>query len=232
MKLSMLDAVESYETISENLDIGMFAMALAVSLAAALVTATLYRAFYESRGTGSQIHKSFAMLSLAITTLFLCIQVSIPLSLGLLGSLSIIRFRTPIKEPEEVGSLMLVIASSIAAATFHFAFIAVMLAMAAATQFASSRIKGGRLFRRGGMITLSLPDDAAPTAMDAIEKVLAGRLAHHSTLSCASNGGETNVQLSFSGLDGDACSLQKAIRNAAPQVKTVNVFMDRPGGFR
>lgn len=232
MKLSMLDAVESYERISESLDLGTFALALAVSLAAALAAAGLYRAFYESRGTGSQIHKSFAMLSLAITTLFLCIQVSIPLSLGLLGSLSIIRFRTPVKEPEEVGSLMLVIASSIAAATFHFAFIAVMLALAAATQFAASRLRGGSLFLRDGMITLSVPDAGASAALEAAESVLARRLKSHSVLSSASHDGETSVQLSFSGLEGSPCSLQDELRAAAPQVRTVNVFLDRPGGFR
>ena len=122
-QLGILEAIESYERISEYLDPGMFAVALLASLAAALFCSWLYRVFYESRGTGSQIHRAFPQLSLAITALFLCIQISIPLSLGLLGSLSIIRFRTPIKEPEEVGSIMMVIASSIAAATFNFALI-------------------------------------------------------------------------------------------------------------
>lgn len=232
MKLSMLDAVESYEKISENLDIGMFALALAVSLAASLVVAALYRAFYESRGTGSQIHKSFAMLALAITTLFLCIQVSIPLSLGLLGSLSIIRFRTPIKEPEEIGSLMLVIASSIAAATFHFAFITVMLALAAATQFAASRFRGSRHSRRDGMLTATVPDADAAEAMKSVSGVLADAAAYHSVLSSSSHGGETSVQVTFSGLRRDVCSVQDAIRKAAPGVRSVNIFLDRPGGFR
>ena len=36
------------------------------------------------------------------------------MSLGLLGALSIVRFRTPIKEPEEIGFLMVVIATSLA----------------------------------------------------------------------------------------------------------------------
>lgn len=232
MKIGMLDAIESYGTVSEHLDLGMFALALAASLGAAIVTAALYRAFYESRGTGSQIHKSFAMLSLAITTLFLCIQVSIPLSLGLLGSLSIIRFRTPIKEPEEVGSIMLVIASSVAAATFHFAFMALMLAFAAAFQFAASRFRTSRLFGRDGMLTLMVPDSYAVTAMDAIGPVLDAKTERHSVMSSASADGATSVQMTFSGLDGDACALQKALRDASPQITTVNVFMDRPGGFR
>ena len=37
----------------------------------------------------------------SVTLLFICVQLSLPLSLGLLGALSIVRFRVPIKEPEE-----------------------------------------------------------------------------------------------------------------------------------
>ncbi len=232
MKIDMLEAIESYENISEFLDLGAFATALAASLAAAVVISLLYRAFYESRGTGSQIHKSFPMLALAITTLFLCIQVSIPLSLGLLGSLSIIRFRTPIKEPEEVGCIMLVIASSIAAATFHFGFMVIMLAMAAAFQLVLSRIRKSSFRQRDGMITLLVPDSKAADVMEAIQPVLKDNLSRHSTLSSASSDGSTSVQLSFCGLSCDLCVLQKALREAAPDLVSVNIFLDRPGGFR
>jgi hypothetical protein len=42
------------------------------------------------------------------------------LSLGLLGALSFVRFRTPVKDPAEIGFLLLLIASSIGAATSNF----------------------------------------------------------------------------------------------------------------
>ena len=84
--------------------------------------------FYQNRATGGQINRAFPLLGIAITTLFVSIQFSLPLSLGLLGALSIVRFRTPIKEPEEIGFLMLVIASSIAIATANFKFMMILLA--------------------------------------------------------------------------------------------------------
>ena len=227
----MLEAVEAYERISESLGLARFAQALAVSLAAALLVAWLYRAFCESRGTGSQLWRAFPALSLAITTLFLCIQISIPLSLGLLGSLSIIRFRTPVKEPEEVGSVMLVIASSIAAATFRFAFIAVMLAFAAACALAAARLRGARLFRRDGLLVVAMPD-AAAADLGALHAALDGALARRSVQSAASSGGATTLQISFSGLRADPCALQAAVRAAVPGATSVNVFLDRPGGFR
>ena len=55
--------------------------------AADFLAALLYRFFYERRGTGSQIHRAFPLLALAVTTLFIGVQLSLPLSLGLLGSL-------------------------------------------------------------------------------------------------------------------------------------------------
>ena len=106
---------------------------LAVSLLAALVISMLYLQFYSGRETGSRIHRAFPLLGLAITAIFICIQFSLPLSLGLLGALSIVRFRTPIKEPEEIGFLMLVIATSIAAATFNLAFLVIFLVLAVVT---------------------------------------------------------------------------------------------------
>lgn len=230
-QLGILEAIESYEHASEFLGLGMFALALFVSLVAALACAGLYRAFYESRGTGSQIHRAFPALSLAITTLFLCIQISIPLSLGLLGSLSIIRFRTPIKEPEEVGSIMLVIASSIAAATFHFAFIAVMLVFAAVCAAILARVRGTRLFQRDGLLTVSLPDPG-PEAVRALEEALRGAADRHAVQSAASQGGRTTLQVSLRGLRTSPCALQAAVREAVAGVESVNVFLDRPGGFR
>ena len=230
-QLSLLKAVEAYENISEFLDLGMFTLALAVSLLAALACILLYRAFYESRGTGSQIYKAFIPLSLSITTLFLCIQISIPLSLGLLGSLSIIRFRTPIKEPEEVGSIMLVIASAIAAATFHFAFIIIMLAMAAVCMFVAAKLRALKFIKRDGLVTVSFPD-AAKGGLAALEPVFQESFSRFGVQSSSSHDGMTNVQLTFSGLRKDVGSLQADVRKALPEVEGVNVFLDRPGGFR
>ena len=116
-------AIAALQRIREQIDIGEFLSALLAALLAAFAAQLLYRVFYERRGTGSQIHRAFPLLALSVTTLFVGVQVSLPLSLGLLGSLSIIRFRTPIKEPEEVGFIMLVIAASICAATANFSFI-------------------------------------------------------------------------------------------------------------
>jgi len=133
MIIDKMKIVESLQHHTGEIDPRLFVVALTASLLSSLVAGALYRIFYERRGTGSQINRAFPLLGISITTLFIGVQVSLPLSLGLLGALSIIRFRTPIKEPEEVGFIMLVIASAITCATFNFQFLVIMHLMAVLT---------------------------------------------------------------------------------------------------
>jgi hypothetical protein len=107
-----------------------FIVALLASILAAVIISSLYQIFYEKKATGDQIHRSFLLIAPSVTAIFIGIQFSLPLSLGLLGALSIIRFRTPIKEPEEVGFIMLVIAASVICATFQFVLLLALLVVA------------------------------------------------------------------------------------------------------
>ena len=99
------------------------------SLLASIVAYLMYQLFYGSRNIGAGVHRMFIIGGPAITTLFLGIQYSIPLSLGLLGALSFVRFRTPVKDPAEIGFLLLLIASSIGAATELFVITAILYAV-------------------------------------------------------------------------------------------------------
>ena len=152
----------------DSLSVLGFVAVLFMSLFASLYIAVLYHKFYQSRATGSQAHHAFPLLGLSVTAIFICIQFSLPLSLGLLGALSIVRFRTPIKEPEEVGFIMLVIASSICCATFNFVFLGTILSVALVglliTRFAQ---KSNRGRVPGGMMTITLTlDDYQRTSVD------------------------------------------------------------------
>ncbi len=141
-------------------EIGLWPLSglLLVSLLSSFIVSYLYVHFYKQRSTGSQIHRSFPLLGMSITAIFICIQFSLPLSLGLLGALSIVRFRTPIKEPEEIGFLMLLIATSISCATFNLAFLAIILLVATIGLFLAKI--GGALvdnYQSSGMITCTIP---------------------------------------------------------------------------
>ncbi len=104
-------------------------IAIGFSLVAAIVAYLMYQLFYGSRHIGAGVHRTFLIGGPAITVLFLGIQTSIPLSLGLLGALSFVRFRTPVKDPAEIGFLLLLIASSIGAATSNFLITIILFAV-------------------------------------------------------------------------------------------------------
>ena len=104
-------------------------VAIGFSLVASIVAYLMYQLFYGSRYIGAGVHRTFIIGGPAITALFLGIQTSIPLSLGLLGALSFVRFRTPVKDPAEIGFLLLLIAASIGAATNNFLATAILFVL-------------------------------------------------------------------------------------------------------
>jgi len=122
------ELIELIKGIQSPIGIWEIVMALGFSLIAAIAAYFMYQLFYGSRNIGAGVHRTFIIGGPAITVLLLAIQTSIPLSLGLLGSLSIVRFRTPVKDPAEIGFLLLLIASSICAATSNYLIACVLFA--------------------------------------------------------------------------------------------------------
>ena len=94
--------------------------AIGFSLVASVVVYLMHHLFYGSRQVGAGVQRAFIIGGPAITALFLCIQTSVALSIGLIGALSFVRFRTPVKDPAEIGFMLLLIASSIGASTGNY----------------------------------------------------------------------------------------------------------------
>jgi hypothetical protein len=124
----MSDLWSYITSLSSPLSMNQIIVDLGFSILASLIIYLLYQMFYGSRHIGAGVHRTFIIGGPAITALFLGIQVSIPLSLGLLGALSFVRFRTPVKDPAEIGFLLLLIASSIGAATNNFLITLILIA--------------------------------------------------------------------------------------------------------
>ncbi len=228
---NVLQTILDFREIANRMAPSFFALALAASLIAAFVASALYRFFYESRGTGSQVNRSFPLLGISITTLFIGVQVSLPLSLGLLGALSIIRFRTPIKEPEEIGFIMLVIAASISCATFNFQFLVILYVFAVVALCISRGVRAWKYFKRDGILVVTVPDAEADGLLDRLDELLVQQTGNYLLESSSSRDGITSVQVAFSRLKTDVAALQEGLRKLA-LVRSVNIFLDRPGGIR
>jgi hypothetical protein len=113
--------LEELTTVFESpLGVGEALIPIGFSLIAAVIAYLMYQLFYGSRHIGAGVHRVFIVGGPTITMIFLVIQASVPLGLGLLGALSFVRFRTPVKDPAEIGFLLLLLASSIGTATGNY----------------------------------------------------------------------------------------------------------------
>lgn len=204
------------------------ALLMLISLASSLFIAWLYRCFYSSRATGSDAHRAFPLLGISITAIFIAIQFSLPLSLGLLGALSIVRFRTPIKEPEEVGFIMLVIASALACATFKLAFLGVILSIGILALLAQQYAAGLLIASlRGGLVVVSIPTTEGSDASREVSKLLSERLTGGQLESLSTNEESTVGSYAFGALPHDELvQLQNELREKTSG-STVNIFFNR-----
>ena len=88
-----------------------------IGLAAALVIGLFIFVIYKKTLTGVMYSESFALtlvgLSLVTTLVIMAVTSNVVLSLGMVGALSIVRFRTAIKEPVEIVFLFWALAAGI-----------------------------------------------------------------------------------------------------------------------
>lgn len=134
---------------SRNISHLGFMLLVLSSVLISIACSYLYLFFYDKNSTGSKVYRAFPLMGPAITCIFLTVQFSLPLSLGLLGALSIVRFRTPIKEPEEIGFILLLIAFSLSIATFNLSFTVILYVVAFITLYILKSVKGFSTQRSG-----------------------------------------------------------------------------------
>ena len=96
------DLLNGYNIMSQSSLISDFIINILTSVLLGLILSWHYNKFYHSLSRSNSMTKT--LVSLAIITCFIItvVKSSLALSLGLVGALSIVRFRTPIKEPYEL----------------------------------------------------------------------------------------------------------------------------------
>ena len=105
-----VDFINFFSNSSGSIDL----INLIANIGMATILAALLGYFYVKFGTSQSNRRSFAnifvLLAVTTTLVITVVKTSLALSLGLVGALSIVRFRAAIKEPEELAFLFLVIA--------------------------------------------------------------------------------------------------------------------------
>ena len=121
---------------------------LGLSVVFALVLSYVIERYSRIIGDRSQYTIVFLALMPTMVLVITVVKSSLALSLGLVGALSIVRFRTPIKEPEELVYLFLAIAVGLGLGANQvlpttLAFVVVVLVFVAAGIFRRGRTTRG-----------------------------------------------------------------------------------------
>ena len=95
-----------------SINFSLFDLSLNLGIAFLLSTIISLHYLYRSKTRILRKDLAYALPAIGLTTLLVItvVKSSLALSLGLVGALSIVRFRTPIKEPEELAYIFLSIA--------------------------------------------------------------------------------------------------------------------------
>ena len=92
------------------IDVVQLVVSLLIGAAISLIISWHFQKFGRTVSNRSSLGHVFPMIVLTTILVIAIVKSSLALSLGLVGALSIVRFRTPIKEPEELAYLFVSIA--------------------------------------------------------------------------------------------------------------------------
>ena len=107
----MIQSFEEFLGASEaNIPLFGFILNIILSAILAILLSWLYARYGNSLSNRKQFGRNFLLITLTTMLVISIVKSSLALSLGLVGALSIIRFRAAIKEPEELAYLFLAIA--------------------------------------------------------------------------------------------------------------------------
>ncbi len=109
----------------ENLSMPYIFLVLGVSLLCALIIYMVYKFFYRGAVYSENFGLLIVMSTMTVAFIIMTISSNIVLSLGMVGALSIVRFRTAVKDPLDVGFLFLAIGAGLTAGAGLF-FIAII----------------------------------------------------------------------------------------------------------
>jgi len=107
--MEKLNEILSVQQFAEQ-PIGITLLNLILCMIFLSIVSWYYKKFSQTLGGKTNVGSVLPLIGLTVFMVIVVVKSSLALSLGLVGALSIVRFRTPIKEPEELGYLFLTIA--------------------------------------------------------------------------------------------------------------------------
>jgi len=100
---------ELFDPATQSINMTLLGFQLILTPLLCYVISFFYVRFGNSLSNRKALSKNFVLIGLTTMIIITIVKSSLALSLGLVGALSIVRFRTAIKEPEELAYFFIVI---------------------------------------------------------------------------------------------------------------------------
>jgi uncharacterized membrane protein YhiD involved in acid resistance len=209
-------------------DLMMAAVHLAVALACGLLLSTVYRRTYRGVSYSSTFDRSLITLSVITALVIMVVGNNLARAFGLVGAMSIIRFRTALKDAQDLVFVFCSLAVGLASGVgLHL--LAVMGAVfLCAIIYVMARFNYGLLGHREFVLQLSVLSPAGTDLPKVYGPVLDRFCRSYRLLAARSAGGDAAVNLTFFlelNQDGGLPDLTRALGDL-PQIVRANAFYD------
>lgn len=167
-----MSAANTFEDFLANqapqIDLGQFVLNLGTAGALAGLMALLYSRWGRGQSHRTLFAGNFFLITMTTMLVISVVKSSLALSLGLVGALSVVRFRTAIKDPEELAFLFLSIAVGLGLGADQRPVTVVGLIVILIV-YALLKVRGGGPSRPGALyVHLSKLTNASLTELEAL----------------------------------------------------------------
>lgn len=127
---------------SNKLDIGSSLLSLGIALLIGLIIFIVYKRTYRGVVYSATFNMSLVLMTLLTTAIVVTISSNVVLSLGMVGALSIVRFRSAVKDPVDIMYLFWAITAGIIIGAGQYIFAGIVTAIIAVFCFVMYMFKG------------------------------------------------------------------------------------------
>jgi len=179
---------ESLRQISVLPTITLWELVLALGLSAILsaVLARIYCMTHEGHTYSRSYVQTLVFVAITISLIMLIIGSNIARAFALVGAMSIIRFRNPVKDSRDVAFIFMAMAIGMATGTKFYLLAVIFTAFTAAVAVAMHHFRFGEITEHSYVLRLRM----RPADRDAVEAALADAANHFDVVSIDKLAGE------------------------------------------
>ena len=177
-------------TATSSVDAGSLAISLVLSFVLSLIMAKLYTRTHDGYSYSKSFVHTIVFVALTIDVIMIIIGSNIARAFALVGAMSIVRFRNPIKDSRDLVFLFMSIAIGMATGTQFYFFAILFTAFAATAMLLFQYFDFGQATQVALVLKLKMPE----TAMPEVERICAEQCRRMSIIAVDKRGDNRGVQ--------------------------------------